>query len=187
MTVAVLGAKSAIAVLLLIAGGAKVADLRGFGAAIRLFVPAALLPRVAGQLTVAAAAVACAELATGAASLCWPAVGWLNLTVLALACGFAIVAGVGYVRHRGRPCRCYGALTRRSFGLRTVGQALVLVAAAVLATGSVRPADIQLGLAAHLLLLAAAGAVAAAAATAAKALLTSGPETVAEVRPGMAV
>ena len=41
MIISVLAAKTAIAVLLLIAGGAKMADLAGFGTAIRLFVPAA--------------------------------------------------------------------------------------------------------------------------------------------------
>ncbi len=40
MIISVLAAKTAIAVLLLIAGGAKMADLAGFGSAIRLFVPA---------------------------------------------------------------------------------------------------------------------------------------------------
>lgn len=187
MTVPVLAAKTAIAVLLLIAGGAKMADLPGFGAAIGLFVPARLPAGLAGQVTAAAAAIAATELAAGAVSLCWPAIGWINPVVLALACGFVVVAGLGYARHRGRPCRCFGALTRRAFGLRNIGQALLIAAAAALATRPVRPAQLQLGLTAHVLLLAAAFIVTAAAFTAARALLASDGRTLSEPQPGTAV
>lgn len=180
MVVLALGAKAAIAVLLLVAGGAKLADLAGFGAAIRLFLPAAAPQRVLAVLPAASAALALAELLIGAASLCWPAVGWLNWLVLALACGFTVVAAVGYARYRGRPCRCFGALTRRSFGLRTIAQALLIAAVAGLALRPARPAQVDLGLAAHLLLLAAAGLLALAAFTAARALATG------SAQPGMA-
>ena len=44
------------------------------------------------------------------------------------------VAGIGYLRYRGRPCRCFGALTRRGFSARSVLQSLVILAAAALAT-----------------------------------------------------
>ncbi len=179
MTVAAFGAKAAVAVLLLVAGGAKLADLAGFAAAVRLFVPAraAALP-LAGLP--AAAALASAELAAGGASLCWPAAGWLNVLVLVLACGFCAVALLGYVRHRGRPCRCFGALTRRSFGARNIGQTAVILAAAILATRSASPAQLGFGLGDHLLLLAGAGVVVLAAFTAARALATG------EAQPGLA-
>jgi len=180
MVVLALGAKVAIAVLLLVAGGAKLADLTGFAAAIRLFLPAAAPQRALAGLAATSAALALTELLTGAVSLCWPAVGWLNWLVLALACGFAVVAVVGYARYRGRPCRCFGALTRRSFGVRTIAQALLIAALAGLALRPARPAQLDLGLGAHLLLLAAAGLLALAAFTAARALGTG------SAQPGMA-
>ena len=92
MTVFVLAAKAAIAVLLIAAGGAKLADPVGFTAAIRLFVPPPAARRRALVPAVAAAVIA-AELVAGAVSLCWPAAAWANLAVLVLACGFTVVAG----------------------------------------------------------------------------------------------
>ena len=181
MVVVALGAKAAIAVVLLVAGAAKLADLAGFAAAIRLFLPARSPRRVLAALPAAGASLALAELLTGTASLCWPAAGWLNWLVLAVAAGFAVVAAVGYARHHGRPCRCFGALTRRSFGVRTIAQALLTAAVAGLAVRAAGPAQLDLGPAAQLLLLAAAGLVALAAFTAARALAAGNaqPEMVA--------
>ena len=179
MVVVALGAKAAIAVLLVVAGGAKLADPTGFAAAIRLFLPAAAPPRVLAGLPGASAALALTELLTGAASLCWPAARWLNWLVLALACGFVVVAAVGFARHRGRPCRCFGALTRRSFGFRTIAQALVIAGAAGVALWPSRPAHVDLGVPAQLLLLAGAGLLGLAAFTAARALAAG------NTRPGM--
>jgi hypothetical protein len=181
MTTAVLGAKAAVAVVLLVAGGAKLADLDGFAAAIRLFLPRWLMLQSAGRagglsrrvpasLPVVAAAIAAGELLVGAASLCWPALGGVNLAVLALACGFTTVATVGYVFRRGQTCRCFGALTRRGFGPRTLAQALLITGAAFLAARPAVAAELQVGLGAHLLLLAGAGITALAAYTAAGAL-----------------
>jgi hypothetical protein len=172
MTVLILAAKAAVAVLLLAAGGAKLADPAGFATAIRLFVPHRAPSLVRARVPAAAAAIIGIELICGTVSLCWPSAGWANLAVLVLSCGFTVVAGLGYARFRGRPCRCFGALTRRSFSVRSLVQSLVVLAAAVLAT---RPADqsaVAVGLTAHLLLLAAAGLLALAACTAAKALAT---------------
>ena len=178
MVVVALGAKAAIAVVLLVAGAAKLADLAGFAAAIRLFLPARSPRRVLAALPAAGASLALAELLTGTASLCWPAAGWLNWLVLAVAAG---VAAVGDARHHGRPCRCFGALTRRSFGVRTIAQALLTAAVAGLAVRAAGPAQLDLGPAAQLLLLAAAGLVALAAFTAARALAAGNaqPEMVA--------
>jgi hypothetical protein len=170
MTMLTLSAKAALAVLLLAAGGAKLADPAGFGAAIRLFVP----PRASALVPAATAAVIVAELATGAISVCWPAAAWANLAVLALACGFCVVAGIGYARFRDRPCRCFGALTRRSFSVRSLLQSAVILVAAVLATGSVGAAQVTLGLTAHLLLVTAAGLLVVASYTAARALAIGG-------------
>jgi hypothetical protein len=172
MTVLVLAAKAAVAVLLLAAGGAKLADPASFAAAIRLFVPPAAPSWVRARVPAAAAAIIATELVCGAASLCWPSAGWVNLAVLALACGFTIVAVIGYTRFRGRPCRCFGALTRRSFSVRSLTQSLVILAVAALATRPAGDAAVAIGLTAHLLLLAVAGLLALAACTAAKALAT---------------
>ncbi len=166
MTTLILGAKAGLAVLLLVAGGAKLADLAGFEAAIRQFVPGR--GRQIGS--VAATAIAAAELAAGVASLCWPALGFVNLAVLALAIGFVAVAAAGYARRRGQPCRCFGALTRRAFGRRELGQAVVIMAAAALAARPVVPTAMRLAGAAHLLLLCGAALTALAAFTAARAL-----------------
>jgi hypothetical protein len=172
MTVLVLAAKAAVAVLLLAAGGAKLADPAGFAAAIRQFVPPRAPSFIRARVPAAAAAVIAAELACGIVSLCWPSAAWANLAVLVLACGFTVVAAVGYARFRGRPCRCFGALTRRSFSVRSLVQSLVILAAAALATRPPGHAASGVGLTAQLLLLAAAGLLALAAGTAAKALAT---------------
>ena len=56
-----------------------------------------------------------AELALGGASLAFPAVWPLSVAVLAAAASFAVVSGLGFAFHRGRSCRCFGALSRRTF------------------------------------------------------------------------
>lgn len=171
MTVLVLAAKAGLAVLLLASGGAKLADIAGFAATIRLFVPGRAMARLPQALPAAAITIAAVELIAGGISLCWPAAGWMNPAVLALGCGIAAVAGIGYLRHRGRPCHCFGALTRRGFSARTLLQALVIVAVAALACQRVHPAaELRLGAGMHVLLLFAAVLLAAAATTAAKAL-----------------
>ena len=47
-----------------------------------------------------AAPIAVGELLIGLVSLCWPALGWVNVAALALACGFTAVAALGYARRR---------------------------------------------------------------------------------------
>jgi hypothetical protein len=92
--------------------------------------------------------------------------------VLALSCSFAVVAGFGYARHRGRPCHCFGALSKRGFGLASLLRAVAILAVAAAACVPVRPApQLHFALAFHLLLLAGAVFVAAVAAAAAKVLL----------------
>jgi hypothetical protein len=180
MSIAALCAKAAVAVVLLVAGGAKLAGLEGFAGAIRLFLPGRL-PRMArAALPFVAAFIAVGELLIGLVSLCWPALGWVNVAALALACGFTAVAAVGYARRRGQLCSCFGALTRREFGPRTLVQAVLITGAAVLAAGPARPAQLQIGLNAHLLLLTGAGITIVAAYTAAGALAA------ARTGPGMA-
>jgi hypothetical protein len=166
MTVLILSSKAGMAVLLLVAGGAKLADLTGFGTAVRLFLPA----RAIWLASPAAIAIAAAEVTAGAVSLCWPALGWVNVAVLVLAVAFAIVAVTGYIRHRGQECRCFGALSRRGFSRREVGQAIAIVAAAVIAARPAGGAQLQLASTARVLLLCGAGLTVVAARTAAGAL-----------------
>ncbi len=169
MTALILGCKAGIAVLLLVAGAAKLADLAGFGSAVRLFLPAALPPRPAARLTAAGAgAVALAELGLGLGSLGWPQAGWLNLDVLALAAGFVLVAGAGMALHPGKSCGCLGTLSQRSFGWRGLAQAACVAAVAWLASWHVSAGQLRIDLTAQLLLLAAACLTALVAFTAAR-------------------
>jgi hypothetical protein len=162
MAVLVLSCKTLLAVLLLAAGGAKLADLAGFAATVRLFVPAA--PRAI------AAGVVAGEIAAGAASLCSPQAAWLNLVVLAIGIGFVAVSVAGYIWHPGRTCRCFGALSKRSFSLGGIARSAVIAAAAAMATVPVHRLLIQVALPGRLALLAGAAVVCGAAYTAASAL-----------------
>jgi hypothetical protein len=168
LQLAVLGCKASIAVLLLAAGGAKLADLAGFSATVRLFVPSRV-PRAPATSSVLAAVIAVGEVVAGAASLSMPAVGWLNPAVLVICCCFAVVWTVGYVRHAGRPCRCFGALSRRGFTQAGIGRAAGLTLAAAAATASVPQVAIELSLPTRLGLLAGGALVAMAAFSAAAA------------------
>jgi methylamine utilization protein MauE len=180
--VAVLGAKALLAVMLLVAGGAKLADLDGFAASVRLFLPRRHrpgAPAAAGLLTSQpsarriAGAVALAELGLGGASLAAPASWPLNLAVLATACCFAAVSGIGFAFHRGRSCRCFGALSGRKFdlaGLIRAGAVTVLAGAAAV---PVAPAAVALTPAGHGLLLAGSAFIAFVAFTAARSLAAS--------------
>jgi hypothetical protein len=136
MNQAAAAAKACVAVILLVAGGAKLADLSGFSATLRLF-----LPREIPRLTIRGSAVtiAAAELLLGGASLCWPAGRWLNSVILALTCAFVIVTASGFAIFRGRSCQCFGALTTKKFDLASIARSCVLVAIAVLAMGSLGP------------------------------------------------
>lgn len=162
--VIVFGCKASIAVMLLVAGGAKLADLAGFAATVRLFVPR----RARGGLPRAlAAAIAAGEILAGAASLSLPGAGWLNMVMLVVCCSFLVVWTVGYVRHSGRPCRCFGALSRRGFTAGGVGRAAGLVLAATVATATVPPVAVGLSVPTTLGLLAGGALVALAAFSAA--------------------
>jgi hypothetical protein len=183
MAALVLGCKAGLAVLLLVAGAAKLADLAGFGSAIRLFLPARLPPWPAARVSTAGAwAVALTELGLGLGSLGWPATGWLNLAVLVLATGFVAVAAAGLALHPGRSCSCLGSLSKRSFGPRGLAQAAAITAAAALATRQVHAAQLRIDLAEQLLLLAAAGLTALVAFTAARVISRHAPAIAARPR-----
>lgn len=164
MGVVALGCKAAIAVLLAAAGGAKLADLGGLAVIVRQFWPGPARPL--------AVAIVTAEVGLGAASLSSPRVRWLNLAVLALSAGFVAVALAGYRWHRGRPCRCFGALSASGFTLAAVGRACLIAAAAAVAMIPAPPEFTRLGDPGRLGLLAGALLVALAARSAAASTLS---------------
>jgi hypothetical protein len=171
VTVIALSAKTLIAVLLVAAGGAKLADLPGFAGVVALFVPASVPLRL---LRGAALGLAVGEIVIGAASLTSPGLGWLNPVVLGVGCSFLVVSAVGFTWHRGRSCHCFGALSTRTFNPAGIGRAAVIVAGAALGMVPVRSSLIQLSPASRLGLLAGAALVAWAAFTAAAAVADRG-------------
>src|SRR5712691_463603 len=170
MDVLVLGAKAALAVVLVVAAGAKLADLHGFASAVRLFAPR---PAPWPVLRAVALGIAVAEFALGAASLSSPAAGWLNPVVLAVGCAFATVSAVGYAFHRGRSCRCFGTLSQRKFDAAGIARSILIVAMAAVAMAPVQPSSVQLTPITQVLLLAAAAMLAFVALTAARVLAMS--------------
>jgi hypothetical protein len=166
------GAKAGLAVLLLVAGAAKLAGLDGFAATVRLFVPAGLR-RLRGLPRWTALTVALGEVALGGASLAAPAAGWLNTVVLAAGGAFVAVSAIGYARHRGRSCRCFGALSRRRFDRAGIARAVAIAAVAAVPLAGLPASAVRLAPADRGLLLAAAFLLAAGAFTAARVLAAS--------------
>ena len=166
MDVLVLCAKTALACLLIVAGGAKLADPASFASTVRLFIP----PRVGWPLLSAVAVgISLGELAVGLASLTLPAITALNVLVFAIACAFVAVSAIGYAFHRGRSCRCFGTLSQRKFDATGVLRSAVIAGIAAVALAHVDAAALQLDATARVLLFAAAGLLAVVAFTAARA------------------
>lgn len=178
MDVLPLAAKSLLAVMLLVAGSAKLADLASFAAAVRLFFPVRIA-RIAVRWV--AVGVAVTEFALGSVSLSWPAMGWINPAVFVLTCGFTAVSSAGYLFRRGQSCRCFGALTRREFDVATVARSAVIAVAAAVAMFRVGQALVAIDEVEHLLLLL-AGVVVASAAFAASRSLAAGRKIGLEAR-----
>lgn len=170
MNTLALTAKVIVAVVLLVAGGAKLADVRGFAAAVRLLIPVRV-PGITGRMI--ALAVAAGEVALGLASLSSPATGWLNTVVLGATCGFVAVSVWGYAFHRGHSCRCFGALSRRKFDVLGITRALATAAAAALAAIGLPRAMVEINAADQVLLLLTAALTSLAAFSAARALGTA--------------
>ncbi len=166
MDVLVLCAKTALACLLIVAGGAKLSGTASFASTVRLFIRL----RVAWPLLSAiAVGVSLGEIAVGLASLTLPAITALNALVFAVACAFVAVSAMGYAFHHGRSCRCFGALSQRRFDAAGVLRSAVTAGVAAVALAHVRAAALQLDTTTRVLLFAAAGLLALAAFTAARA------------------
>jgi hypothetical protein len=127
-----------------------------------------------------ALAVALGELALGGASLTSPALGWVNPVVLIVCGAFVAVSGAGYAFHRGRSCRCFGALSQRRFDLAGIGRAVVVAGVGGLAVAGVPASSVRLGPGDRGLLLAACFLLAFVAFSAARALAASR-----DAQPGM--
>ena len=109
------------------------------------------------------------ELTVGLASLTFPAITALNILVFGIACAFVVVSALGYAFHRGRSCRCFGALSQRKFDAAGVLRSVVIAGIAAVALGHVGASALQLDATTRMLLFAAAAILAVAAFTAAKA------------------
>jgi hypothetical protein len=166
MNFLVLAAKSGLALMLIVAGSAKLAGVSSFTASVKLFVPVDGSPRAMERIAVG---IATFELLLGSASLAFPSVAVFNLLVLATTCGFLTVSAIGYVRHRGKSCLCFGQLSNRVFdGVGVLRSVLLVGLAAGVASIAVSRSAIQLTIAGHLLLLGGAVVVAVATYTAAR-------------------
>src|SRR5262245_45051384 len=102
MAIAILSAKSFLAATLLVAAGGKLADLSGFAATLRLFIPGRP-PSKFVRWT--ATLIALGELLAGATSMALPGLRWINYVVLAVCVGFVTISTVGYALFRGRACQ----------------------------------------------------------------------------------
>lgn len=124
MTFASLAVKALLALILLLAGAAKLADRDGFASTLRLF----LTPRAPSSLARAVAvASAGVEVAVGAASLTFARAWPLDVVVLALGCVFVAASALGYAFHRGASCNCFGHLSHRTFGVVGIMRSLAIV------------------------------------------------------------
>lgn len=128
LAVALIAVKASLAMLLLVAGLSKAADLDGFRQSLALVVPR-FAGTAAGMLAVG---IAGTELLVGGLSLALPALGLTDVAVLALCAGFLAVSVIGSWRHRGASCRCFGALSDQRFGAESVIRSVVLLTAAAI-------------------------------------------------------
>jgi len=125
--------KASLAMLLIVAGLSKAADLPAFRDSV-----AVIVHRLAGGSLGLALAVGVAgtEVVVGALSLALPVLAPADSAVLALCVGFLVVSTIGAWRHRGVRCRCFGALSDQRFGVEAAARsAILVVAAAVVVAG----------------------------------------------------
>ena len=91
------------------------------------------------------------------------------MLVLATACAFLTISTLGYIRHRGKSCLCFGQLSNRVFDAAAVMRSLLIVGlAASVALIAVSQGAMQLATADHVLLLGGTVVVAVATCTAAR-------------------
>lgn len=123
-------ARGVLAVVLVVAGAAKLAARPSPGEVAELGVPGGLAPLVAVGL-------APAEIVVGALVSFVGGI-WPVTLALALLLVFTGVAATALARGVRVPCRCFGALDRAPLGPPTLVRDAVLVGLALLATGTSR-------------------------------------------------
>jgi hypothetical protein len=159
--------------MFIIAGAAKLADIKDFARSVRLFAPHPIRRRkqIVGPI---AAGIALFELGIGALSFSFPASSWLNEVVFATTCVLVAVSAIGFIFHRGASCRCFGRLSQKSFDTAGIVKSLVIAACAgaVAATTSSEVA-VSVTSQDHLLLIGSAALVTAGVATAVRELAVS--------------
>ena len=167
MTDIALAAKAGLAVVLIVAGAAKLADLPSFVAAARLLLPSRV-PHA--WLRMAAYGVVGIELGVGSISLALPNQTWLNTVVCVIACGFVLASAYGFATHRGRPCACFGGISGTTFDSSGVFRSVLVAISAAVALHDVPSTSAELTWSQRTLLAGAALLLAAVAFTAARAL-----------------
>ena len=158
MYIITLAAKLALALTLIAAGSAKLADIGQFASTARLFLPRGRLPgrRAVPVTRTVAGLIAAGELAVGCASLSAPRAGWVNWVVLGMGTLFVVISVIGYARYRNRSCNCFGGLSRRKFDRWGIARSLVVAAGGGVATLPVPASAVRLSAVDASLLLAAA-------------------------------
>ena len=119
--------RAGLGITLLLAGIGKVAIRPEFTASAARFLPGPAR-RHAGQAAVAVIAV---EITAGLATLLIVGSAFLDGIDVALFAALLAVSLIGYWRHRGTPCRCFGALGKGEFNRRTIARNALLVLGAV--------------------------------------------------------
>lgn len=173
METLILFTKSTVAVLLVVAGAAKLSDPGSFALTVRLFIPFRLSWRT---FQASAFSIAVSEFALGTASLSFPEAHWLNIAIFALTWAFIIASVFGFAFHRGRPCHCFGALSRRTFDTLSIIRSMAIAAVAAVAVATPAGASTHVDLPTRVLLILVCLLLGVAASTATKAL------SIAEVR-----
>jgi hypothetical protein len=126
MNVALLVLRLLLAVVFATAAAAKLTDRAGARRAVRDFgVPAALVPAVAVCLPVVELAIALALLPL--TSAWWAATGALVLLLV-----FVVAIAANLMRGNRPECRCFGQLSSKPLGWRTLGRTGLLAAVAAM-------------------------------------------------------
>jgi hypothetical protein len=147
---AALIAKAAVAVILIVAGGAKLADIPGFTTTVRIFVPVRTSKAVS---TVFARALSLLELGLATGSLAFPRIIAFDIAIFILCCMFVVVSVYGYIFHHGRSCRCFGALTARTFDGEGIGRSALMAGLAGFVVADIQPAAATADLTGTILLI----------------------------------
>lgn len=171
MSVAPLAVKAFLALVLLLAGAAKLADRRDVASTVGLFLPTA----TPGRLVVAiATASGLVELGTGGASLVFPEARAVDLVVLGLTCAFVATSVSGHALHPGATCNCFGRLSGRTFGVAGIVRSVALAGLALLVVNFMPGSgDVRATTPSVILLVVGSGLVACATFTAAANLATA--------------